>query len=99
SADKNWPEISQILAEFASDFLVFAAHHKGQVPEMIAGTIHAENPAACVQCFDSSVQLWRWLQENEKGSGKSFLATGGLFSALEFRTAVSGGDVSSLAFY
>ncbi len=99
SADKNWREISRILTEFASDFLVFAAHHKGQAPEEIANVIRTENPAACVQCFDSSVQLWRWLRENEKGSGKSFLATGGLFSALEFRTAVSGGDVSSLTFY
>jgi dihydrofolate synthase/folylpolyglutamate synthase len=98
SLDKKWPEMCALLAEYGSEFLLFGARHKGERPEKLAEAIRAVRPDAAIRTFADVSALAAALQA-EDADTRPVVATGGLFSALEFRTTMTGSDPTTLLFY
>jgi dihydrofolate synthase / folylpolyglutamate synthase len=99
SVDKDFAEMCRLLGAYGEHFLTFPAAHKGQAPEVLAGHLRAVNPSARVECFESARAVAEHVLEAGFPASTPILATGGLFSSMEFRTAVLGGDLSALNFY
>ncbi|MES2443738.1 MAG: cyanophycin synthetase [Pseudomonadota bacterium] len=99
SIDKHWPEMAAALGRYGDEFLIFAASHKGEPPESLAAAIHAVNPDARIRLFGSATAAAAWWTDEFRATGRPAVMTGGIFSSIEFRTALSGGDISALDFY
>lgn len=99
SADKNFAEMCRLLGRYGERFLTFPAAHKGQAPEVLASHLRAANKSARVECFDSAQAVADHILAGGLRASTPVVATGGLFSSIELRTAILGGDPSALAFY
>ncbi|MGZ8284495.1 MAG: bifunctional folylpolyglutamate synthase/dihydrofolate synthase [Allosphingosinicella sp.] len=99
SVDKDFPEMCRLLGAYGDRFLTFPAAHKGQAPEILAAHLRAANPSARVECFASARAVADHVLAADFPVSTAVVATGGLFSSIEFRTAILGGDPSGLNFY
>lgn len=99
SVDKNFAEMCRLLGSYGERFLTFPAAHKGQAPDVLAAHLRAANKSARVDCFESARAVADHVLAGAFPASTPIVATGGLFSSIEFRTAISGGDPSALAFY
>lgn len=99
SVDKNFAEMCRIIGAYGERFLIFPAAHKGQSPEVLASHLRAANTSARVECFASARAVADRLLARPFPASTPIVATGGLFSSIEFRTTMLGGDPSALAFY
>ena len=99
SADKDWAEMCGILAAYGEHFLLFRPAHKGHDPAALASAIRAVAGNAEIEIFDDAEALADAVRRRFAGTRIPIVATGGLFSAVEFRTAMMGEEVASLRFY
>ncbi len=99
SHDKSADEIVALLAPAFEAVIATTAYHKGAPAEAIAAAARRARPAASVQVaatIEDAVALSTGLAT--AGHKKIFVA-GGLFLAIEYATAMSGGDPRSLDFF
>ncbi len=99
SADKDWGEMCRILAGQGARFLLFRPAHKGQDPEALASAVRAAGGSADIEIFGDAEAAAEAVRRRFAGTDLPIVATGGMFSAIEFRTAMMGKDVASLRFY
>jgi dihydrofolate synthase/folylpolyglutamate synthase len=99
SADKAVEEMVRTLVPVAHGIICTRAYHKGESVQRIAGL---------VRCFAPSTELWEAGTIEEAAAlarqlagarDLTVLVAGGLFLAIEFRTAYSGSDPRRLRFY
>jgi folylpolyglutamate synthase/dihydrofolate synthase len=99
SNDKHFREMCALLAPLGSQFLLFPARHKGEPPASLAAAIRAVRPEAPIKTFESAEAVAAAVKTGFADSDAPIVATGGLFSAIEFRTAMAGEDPAALNFY
>jgi dihydrofolate synthase/folylpolyglutamate synthase len=98
SFDKNHVEMLGAFAEAWGEFLVFSARHKGLEAARLEAQIMEINPRASVQVFDDIGELVERVK-TEADDNAVFIATGGIFSVMEFRSAFLGIPLASLKFF
>lgn len=99
SFDKHYPEMCRRLAAHGDRFLVFPARHKGMAPDALAACLRRANPGADIRTFDDPEAAAQAVRMLPCRASQPIVATGGLFSAVEFRAALLGKDPASLRFY
>lgn len=99
SHDKSADEIVALLAPAFDTIVCASAYHKGAPPEHIAAAARRANPVATVHVavtIEEAVTLSTTLATE---LGRKIFVAGGLFLAIEYATAVRGGQARELAFF
>lgn len=98
SFDKNHAEMLRVFTEAWGEFLVFSARHKGLEAAVLEAEILALNPAISVSVFDDIKALVARVKA-ETDPRAVFIATGGIFSVMDFRSDFLGVAPESLKFF
>lgn len=99
SYDKAVADILQILVQSAQEIICTRAYHKGESVQRISGLVRELAPSKDVwdaKTIEEAVSLAKQIATSQ---GMTILVAGGLFLAIEFRTAWHGGNPRELRFY
>ena len=99
SRDKKADEIVGALAPSFDTIICTTAHHKGADAQDIAAAAKRANPAANI-CVAATIEdAVRASQELAKAKRRRIYVAGGLFLAIEYATAATGGHAKDLKFF
>lgn len=99
SHDKSADEIVALLAPAFDMIVCTSAYHKGTPPPQIAGAAYRANPAATVHIAATIEEAVTLSTRLATELGRKIFVGGGLFLAIEYATAASGGQARDLAFF
>ena len=99
SHDKSANEIVALLAPAFDTIICSSAYHKGAPPEHIAAAARRANPAATVHVAATIEEAVTLSTRLATELGRKIFVAGGLFLAIEYATAASGGQAGELAFF
>ncbi|MBN8979561.1 MAG: bifunctional folylpolyglutamate synthase/dihydrofolate synthase [Rhizobiales bacterium] len=99
SHDKSADEIVALLAPAFDTIICSSAYHKGAPPEHIAAAARRANPAATVHVAATIEEAVTLSTRFATELGRKIFVAGGLFLAIEYATAASGGQARELAFF
>lgn len=99
SQDKSADEIVALLAPAFDTIICSSAYHKGASPEQIAAAARRANPGAAIHVTASVEEAAIMSTELATRLGRRIFVAGGLFLAIEYATAVAGGQPRDLAFF
>jgi len=99
SADKNAEEIVARLAPSFDLIICTAARHKGGEPQQIAAAVRRSNREATIHIAPTVADAVALSTELAKAQSRKIFVAGGLFLAIEYATASSGGSVQDLDFF
>lgn len=99
SYNKSVAQILEVLVPLANCVICTRAYHKGEKVERIAEVVRSLAPSVeqfSAATIEEAAELARRLARER---GCTALVAGGLFLAIEFRTAWSGGNPQAIRFY
>jgi dihydrofolate synthase/folylpolyglutamate synthase len=99
SRDKKADEIVGALAPSFDTIICTTAHHKGADAQDIAAAAKRANPAANIYVAATIEDAVRASQELAKAKRRRIYVAGGLFLAIEYATAATGGHAKDLKFF
>jgi len=99
SRDKRANEIVGALAPSFGTIICTMAHHKGAEVENIATAVREANPTATVHTAKTIEDAVSLSQALAKSHGRKIYVAGGLFLAIEYAVAASGGRAQDLDFF
>jgi dihydrofolate synthase/folylpolyglutamate synthase len=99
SRDKKADEIVGALAPSFDTIICTTAHHKGADAQDIAAAAKRANPAADIYVAATIEDAVRASQELAKAKRRRIYVAGGLFLAIEYATAATGGHAKDLKFF
>lgn len=99
SHDKSADEIVALLAPAFDTIICASAYHKGAPPEHIAAAARRANPAASIHVAATIEDAVALSTELAAALGRKIFVAGGLFLAIEYATAASGGRAGDLDFF
>jgi dihydrofolate synthase/folylpolyglutamate synthase len=99
SRDKKANEIVGALAPSFGTIICTTAHHKGAEVKNIATAVREANPAATVHTAKTIEDAVSLSQALAKSQGRKIYVAGGLFLAIEYAIAASGGRARDLKFF
>ncbi len=98
SRDKKTEEIVSVLAPTFDTIIATAAQHKGAPPEQIAEAARKFNPRATVLIASTIKEAVAASQQLAVTQKRKVYVAGGLFLAVEYAVAATGGRVEDLVF-
>ena len=99
SRDKKADEIVGALAPSFDTIICTTAHHKGADAQDISAAAKRANPAANIYVAATIEDAVRASQELAKAKRRRIYVAGGLFLAIEYATAATGGHAKDLKFF
>ncbi|MCO5132350.1 MAG: Mur ligase family protein [Xanthobacteraceae bacterium] len=99
SHDKSADEIVALLAPAFDTIIATTAYHKGAPVEQIAAAARRARPAASVHVAATIEEAVALSTRLATAGAKKIFVAGGLFLAIEYATAASGGRPRDLAFF
>jgi dihydrofolate synthase/folylpolyglutamate synthase len=99
SRDKKAGEIAALLAPSFDTIVCTRAWHKGADARLIAAAVREANPSAKIHVaadIEDAVQISRTLAQSLQ---RKIFVAGGLFLAIEYATAATGGNARGLEFF
>ena len=99
SSDKNLEEIAEQIAPAFGTIICTAAYHKGAGARVIGAAVRKSNPDASIHIADRIEDAVRIGKQLTKNSRQKIYVAGGLFVAVEYATALRGGQARDLQFF
>ena len=99
SFDKNADEIVAALAPSFDTIICTSAHHKGADARTIAAAVREANPQATLHIAATVEDAVAISTALARSRGQKIYAAGGLFLAIEYAVAASGGRAGELNFF